>query len=115
MKHMTRATIDGIELEYEVREWESRSCWCMRERWLSGSSPFCRSRTSPGVIRWSATIASAMWAAVMWPVRSASGSRRLDSRALMRSFGIERAHLVGHSSGGTSAMQLALDAPDAVQ
>jgi pimeloyl-ACP methyl ester carboxylesterase len=51
----------------------------------------------------------------MWPVRSASGSRRLDSRALMRSFGIERAHLVGHSSGGASAMQLALDAPDAVQ
>jgi pimeloyl-ACP methyl ester carboxylesterase len=36
-------------------------------------------------------------------------------RALMLSLGITRAHIVGHSSGGNIAMQLALDAPQTVQ
>jgi pimeloyl-ACP methyl ester carboxylesterase len=35
-------------------------------------------------------------------------------RSLMRHLGIERAHIVGHSSSGSVALQLALDAPDAV-
>ena len=35
--------------------------------------------------------------------------------ALMRHVGIERAHVVGHSSSASMALQLALDAPDAVQ
>ncbi len=36
-------------------------------------------------------------------------------RGLMRRLGIERAHLVGHSSGGNIVLQLALDAPEMVQ
>jgi pimeloyl-ACP methyl ester carboxylesterase len=35
-------------------------------------------------------------------------------RSLMRVLGIERAHIAGHSSSGNVALQLALDAPDAV-
>ena len=35
-------------------------------------------------------------------------------RALMRHVGIERAHIVGHSSSGNLALQLALDAPEVV-
>ena len=34
-------------------------------------------------------------------------------RALMRHLGIERAHIVGHSSSASIALQLGLDAPDA--
>ena len=37
------------------------------------------------------------------------------ARALMVRLGIERAHVVGHSSGANIAMQLALDAPQMVQ
>lgn len=38
-----------------------------------------------------------------------------DCRALLRHLGVERAHIVGHSSGACIAMQLALDAPGVVQ
>jgi pimeloyl-ACP methyl ester carboxylesterase len=37
-----------------------------------------------------------------------------DARALLRQLSIERAHIVGHSYGGVVALQLALDAPEAV-
>lgn len=37
-----------------------------------------------------------------------------DCRVLMWHLGIERAHVVGHSYGGTIALQLALDAPEVV-
>ena len=37
-----------------------------------------------------------------------------DARALLRHLDIPRAHVTGHSSGGTIALQLALDAPDLV-
>jgi pimeloyl-ACP methyl ester carboxylesterase len=37
-----------------------------------------------------------------------------DCRALMRRLGVQSAHVVGHSYGGAIALQLALDAPDAV-
>jgi pimeloyl-ACP methyl ester carboxylesterase len=35
--------------------------------------------------------------------------------ALLRHLGVEKAHVVGHSIGGCIALQLALDAPDAVR
>jgi pimeloyl-ACP methyl ester carboxylesterase len=37
-----------------------------------------------------------------------------DCRALLRFLGIERAHVVGHSLGGSIALQLTLDAPETV-
>jgi pimeloyl-ACP methyl ester carboxylesterase len=37
-----------------------------------------------------------------------------DCRALLRHLGVTRAHVVGHSLGGSFALQLALDAPDLV-
>ena len=38
-----------------------------------------------------------------------------NARALLQSLGIERAHVIGHSYGGVVALQLALDAPEAVR
>jgi len=38
-----------------------------------------------------------------------------DARALLKHVGLERAHIVGHSSGALIALQLALDAPGAVE
>jgi pimeloyl-ACP methyl ester carboxylesterase len=42
------------------------------------------------------------------------GSQSACCLALMRHLDVERAHVVGHSIGGCIALQLALDAPDAV-
>jgi pimeloyl-ACP methyl ester carboxylesterase len=49
---------------------------------------------------------------LMGPVSIAQQAAHL--RALMRQLGIERAHVVGHSSGGNIALQLALDNPHMV-
>ena len=38
-----------------------------------------------------------------------------DAAALLRRLGISRAHVVGHSTGGVVALQLALDSPELVQ
>lgn len=45
---------------------------------------------------------------------SSIADQAADCVALMRGLGIERAHLVGHSSGGVIALQVALDAPEMV-
>ena len=37
-----------------------------------------------------------------------------DARAVLDQLGVERTHVVGHSYGGTIALQLALDAPDRI-
>jgi pimeloyl-ACP methyl ester carboxylesterase len=37
-----------------------------------------------------------------------------DALAVMKHFGVGRAHVAGHSYGGTTALQLALDAPEVV-
>jgi 3-oxoadipate enol-lactonase len=49
---------------------------------------------------------------VAGPVSIAQQAAHL--RSLMRQLGIQRSHLVGHSSGGNIALQLALDAPEMV-
>lgn len=114
MRVMERAAVDGLELEYELRgagepvvlvHWGVSATWAEplldepaladRYRLLSyhragfgGSSP------------------------IEGPVTMADHARHC--LLLMRELGIERAHVVGHSSSVPVALQLALDAPEAV-
>ena len=114
MNQMERATVGGLELDYELRgsgepvvliHWGVSATWAEplleepalagRHRLLSyhragfgGSSP------------------------IEGPVSMADHAEQC--RLLMGHLGIERAHIVGHSSSAVIALQLALDAPDAV-
>jgi pimeloyl-ACP methyl ester carboxylesterase len=114
MKVIERATVDGLELEYELRgsgepvvliHWGVSAAWAEplmeepalvdRHRLLKyhragfgGSSP------------------------IEGPVSMAGHAEHC--RLLMRELGIERAHIVGHSSSAVIALQLALEFPDAV-
>ena len=114
MKVMERATVEGLELEYELRgsgepvvliHWGVSATWAEplleepaladRYRLLSyhragfgGSSP------------------------IEGPVTMADHASHC--LLLMHQLGIERAHVVGHSSSVPIVLQLALDAPEAV-
>lgn len=49
------------------------------------------------------------------PGRGTVPEQAADCLALLRHLDVERAHVAGHSYGGAVALQLALDAPDAVR
>lgn len=110
-----RATVDGVDLEYELRgtgesvvliHWGVGAVWA--EPLLDQPALASRYRL------------------LSYHRAGFAGSGRLNEPAtmaahaahchlLMRELGITRAHIVGHSSSVSVALQLALDAPEAVQ
>jgi pimeloyl-ACP methyl ester carboxylesterase len=114
-RHWERAALDGVELEYEVR---------------GTGEPLVL--VHPGIFAdWydvllaEPALADRFRVVNYHRVGSAGSSHApvpvsvpqhaAQCRALMRHVGIGRAHVVGHSSGGVVALQLALDASEAVQ
>src|SRR5262245_23767795 len=111
---MDRATLEGVELEYEVRgsgEWIVLIHAGVFADWFK---PLLEE-----------TALTEHYRALSYHRVGYAGSSRLPGpvsiaqqashcRSLMRRLDIERAHVVGHSSGGNIALQLALDSPDAV-
>ena len=111
---MERARLDGAELEYEA--------------YGSGEPVIL---IHPGIYAdWftpllDQPILTSRYRLIHYHRAGCAGSSRLRGatnlaqhaahcRSLMRVLGLERAHVVGHSSSGNVALQLALDAPDAV-
>ena len=111
---MERAAIDGVELEYQLRgsgepvvliHWGVSAAWAEplmdepaladRYRLLSyHRAGFAGSDRIEGPV--------------------SMGDHAAHCALLMRQLGIERAHIVGHSSSAVIGLQLALDFPDAV-
>lgn len=110
---MDRATVEGIELHYELRgsgepvvliHWGVASAFAeplLAEPALADAHQLLNYHRA-GFGR---------SARVDGPLTIADHARHC--RLLMRQVGIERAHVVGHSSSATIALQLALDFPDA--
>ena len=112
---MDRATVEGIELHYELRgsgepvvliHWGVASAWAeplLDEPALADAHQMLTYHRA-GFGR---------SARVEGPLTIADHARHCE--LLMSHVGIERAHVVGHSSSATIALQLALDFPAAVQ
>jgi pimeloyl-ACP methyl ester carboxylesterase len=109
---MQRAAVDGLELEYEVRgsgEPIVLIHWGVGARWAEPllDAPALASR----------------YRLLNYHRAGFAGSTGVEGhvsmaahcRLLMRHVGIDRAHMVGHSSSAAIALQLALDCPDAVE
>jgi pimeloyl-ACP methyl ester carboxylesterase len=112
---MERANINGITLEYEVQGSGDPVVFIHGALIADTFSPL----TAEPVLR-------GRFRLIRYSRRGHAGSSRAESPlpvsswaadclALMRRLNAEPAHLVGHSGGGVIALQLALDAPEAVR
>src|SRR5262245_37348381 len=114
MKQMDRATIDGVELEYEIRGTGEPVVLVHAGVFAGWFKPLLEEPALTGSYRVLSyhRIGYAGSSRVEGPVSIAQQAAHL--RSLMRRLGIERAHIVGHASRGDIALQLALGAPAAV-
>jgi pimeloyl-ACP methyl ester carboxylesterase len=115
VKQLERTAVDGLELEYDLR---------------GTGEPVVLIHWGVGVV-WARPLLKEPALADNYRLLSYhragfAGSSKIEgsvsiadhaehARLLMRRLGIERAHIVGHSSSAVIALQLALDFPDAVQ
>ena len=112
---MQRAPIDGIELEYEICGTGEPVVLIHAGVCADFFRPLIEQRALTDrytVLRYHRTGYAGSGAL---PGAVGFAQQAEHCRALMSHLGIERAHVVGHSSSASMALQLALDAPDAVQ
>ena len=111
---MSRASLDGIELEYVVRGAGELVVLVHAGVFARWYQPLLDEPALAGRYRVLTyhRIGYAGSSRLSGPVSIAQQAAHLS--ALMRHLGMQRAHVVGHSSGGNIALQLALDVPEMV-
>jgi pimeloyl-ACP methyl ester carboxylesterase len=113
-KSMQRARVDGAELEFEVTGTGEPVLLIHGALIAEAYAPLC---AEPALhSRYRLVRFHRRGYAGSSPARApfSLGEQAGDCRALLRHLGIERAHIVGHSSGAVIALRLALDAPEVV-
>jgi pimeloyl-ACP methyl ester carboxylesterase len=110
-----RATVDGVELDYEVRgsgEAVVLIHWGVSAVWAEPLLEQCALADHYRLLSYHRAGFGGSSKAET-PISLADHAEHCG--LLMRALGIERAHIVGHSSSALIALQLALDSPHAVQ
>jgi pimeloyl-ACP methyl ester carboxylesterase len=113
-QHMERAALEGIELEYEVWGAGEPVVLIHPGHFADWFAPLLDEPALTDhycVLRYH-RVGCAGSSHITGPVSLAQHAAHC--RSLMRHLGSARAHVVGHSSSGNVALQLALDAPGAV-
>ncbi len=113
-KPMQRARVDGAELEFEVTGAGEPVLLIHGAFIAEAYAPLC---AEPALnSRYRLVRIHRRGYAASSPARApfSLAEQAGDCRALLEHLGIDRAHVVGHSSGGAIALQLALDAPQVV-
>jgi pimeloyl-ACP methyl ester carboxylesterase len=111
---MSRASLDGVELEYEVRGVGEPVVLVHAGVFSGWYKPLLNELAIANryrVLTYN-RVGYAGSSRVAGSVSIAQQAAHVG--ALMRHLGMQRAHLVGHSSGGNIILQLALDAPEVV-
>lgn len=113
-QRIDRATLQGVELEYEVQGAGEPVVLIHPGHFAEWFAPVL---DEPALTNYYRVLTyhragCAGSSPLAGPVSFAQ--QAAHCRSLMRHLGIERGHIVGHSSSGNIALQLALDAPDAV-
>lgn len=110
-----RAVLDGVELEYEVRGAGEPVILVHAGVFADWFKPLLKEPALTGSYRVVSyhRVGYAGSSRVAGQISIAQQAAHLS--ALMRHLEIKQAHIVGHSSGGNIALQLALDAPDMVR
>jgi pimeloyl-ACP methyl ester carboxylesterase len=114
MGRLERAVLDGVELEYEERGAGEPVVLIHPGHFADWFTPLLDepALTQQYRVLTYHRVGCAGSSHIAGPVSLAQHAAHC--RSLMDHLGIERAHVVGHSSSGNVALQLALDAPDAV-
>lgn len=110
---MQRATVNGVELEYEVRG-SGEPVLLISPMVTDGFLPFLSASTlvDHHSLIWYHKRGWAGSTQALPPVSIEDHSA--DAAALLEHLHVRRAHVAGHSSGAPVALQLALDRPDLV-
>jgi pimeloyl-ACP methyl ester carboxylesterase len=113
-RRLDRAALEGIALEYEIRGAGEPVVLIHPGHFADWCTPLLDEPALTDRYRVLSyhRVGCAGSSHVEGPVSFAQ--QAAHCRSLMRHLGIERAHVVGHSSSGNITLQLALDAPDAV-
>jgi pimeloyl-ACP methyl ester carboxylesterase len=113
-RRMDRADLDGIELEYTLQGVGELVVLIHPGHFADWFMPLLEEPALTG--RYRLLVYHRVGCAGSSPVMGSISfaQQAAHCRSLMRHLGIERAHIVGHSSSGQLALQLALDTPGAV-
>src|SRR5262249_2146971 len=112
-RRMDRAALEDVELEYEVRGAGAPVVLIHPGHFADWFTPLLDEPALRDHYRmlWYHRVGCAGSSHIACAVSLAQHAAHC--RSLMRHVGIERAHVVGHSSSGNVALQLALEAPEA--
>jgi pimeloyl-ACP methyl ester carboxylesterase/heme-degrading monooxygenase HmoA len=113
--HMQRATVNGVELEYELAGSGAPVLLLHGGLLADENTPLMRESALTDRYRVLNYHRRGFAGSTTGSAPASIADQAADALALMRHAGFESAHVVGHSLGGAIALQLALDAPDAVR
>jgi pimeloyl-ACP methyl ester carboxylesterase len=111
---MERARINGAELEYEVAGTGEPVVFIHGSLIADAFRPLLSELDMAGRYRLILYHRRGYLGSSHTPGPNSLARQSADCQELLRQLGVERAHVVGHSYGGTIALQLALDAPRVV-
>src|SRR6188508_3066781 len=111
---MERATVNGVELEYEVRGSGEPVLLIPTGPIADSFRPFLDDQATAKRFQLIHYHQRGQGSSTPMSQPLSFEDHAADAAALLHVLGIQRAHVAGHSTGAVTALQLALDHPDSV-